>query len=223
MLLPLCKVVALDNNKRWMATEGAQVLLHEFKERVFQARRPKNSAEGAYQFRLQGNAWTVTYDGKTAMVDDSRGVRFIAYLLAHPGKSIPIATVLEAVDGQPKVAGSNGVLLDTQAQQAYRERLQELEEEIAEAKRFADLARHEHLCQEHETIVTELTATQGLKGRQRVSSDTDRFRRKVKMAISRSMDFFKGRLPEFYHHLRGSLHTGFTLCYAPDTTIPWTL
>ena len=105
MLLPLCEVVALDNNKRWMATEGAQVLLHEFKERVFQARRPKNSAEGAYQFRLQGNAWTVTYDGKTAMVDDSRGVRFIAYLLAHPGKSIPIATVLEAVDGQPKVAG----------------------------------------------------------------------------------------------------------------------
>jgi hypothetical protein len=223
MLLPLCEVVALDKNKRWMATEGAQVLLHEFKERAFQARRPKNGSEGAYQFRLQGNAWIVAYDGKVSVVDDSRGMRFIAYLLANLGKSIHAEKLIETVDGQAKPTGSNGAILDAQAQKAYQQRLGELEEEIDEAKRFADLARHERLCEEREKVIEELTAAKGLRGRRRATAEADRNRCLIKMALKRALTDLKNPQPELHQHLKCSLHTGHTLCYAPEAVLPWVL
>jgi hypothetical protein len=125
----------------------------------------------------------VTYDGKVAVVDDSRGMRFIAYLLANLGKSIHAEKLIEAVDGQAKPTGSHGAILDAQAQKAYQERLGELEEEIAEAKSFADLARHERLCEEREKVLEELTAAKGLRGRSRATVEADRNRCSIKMAL----------------------------------------
>jgi hypothetical protein len=223
LLLPLCEVVALDDHKRLLATAGAQVLLHEFKERVFGARRPKNGSEGAYQYRLQGNAWLVAYDGKVAVVDDSRGMHFIAFLLANPGKSIHAEKLIEAVDGQAKPAGSTGAILDAQAQKAYQQRLGELEEEIDEAKRFADLARHERLCEEREKVMEELTAAKGLRGRRRATAEADRNRCLIKMALKRALTDLKNPQPELHQHLKCSLHTGHTLCYAPEAVLPWVL
>ena len=36
-------------------------------------------------FRREGEFWTINYDATTFRLKDAKGLRYIAYLLSHPG------------------------------------------------------------------------------------------------------------------------------------------
>ena len=85
---------------------------------------------------------------------------------------------------------SAGEMLDERARRAYRERLADLEEAIAEAERRANAAGAARLQREREAILAELARAVGLGGRARhAGSATERARvnvqRRVKDAIAR--------------------------------------
>jgi hypothetical protein len=98
-------------------------------------------------FRRDGEFWTISYEGKGLRVKDAKGLQYIARLLRHPGVELHVADLaaggeagssLEPARGGAAGAivaglGDAGGVLDAPARAAYRQQLQDLEAELAEA------------------------------------------------------------------------------------------
>ena len=87
--------------------------------------------------------WLVGRDGGPSAVREMRGLRYLHLLLSRPGLDVPALALSDAVAGNVAaraVDGDAGPLLDRRALAAYRRRLGELDDELAEARAHADLA-----------------------------------------------------------------------------------
>ena len=87
----------------------------------------------------EGDVWTVRFDARTVRLKDAKGMRLLARLLSDPGHEI------HALDlaGAPGLVGGDdgGPVLDAAAKDAYRRRLNDLAEDLEEARRNNDLER----------------------------------------------------------------------------------
>lgn len=90
-----------------------------------------SSAENG-TFRLDGEYWTVGYDGRVLRLRDSKGLRVLAQLLANPGRPHPapdlerLGATGDEATARAIASGDAGEHLDIEARRAYRARLQEL-------------------------------------------------------------------------------------------------
>jgi hypothetical protein len=175
----------------------------------------------------------VTFAGRTATVRDSKGLRDIATLLAHPGRPVPAVELATAVGDarHPTEPGSGlhepgdlGEVVDADARRAYRERLRQLERDADDADRDADPARSAAIAAEREALVAELSSAYGLGGRpRRAGSPVERARSTVTARIRDSIKRVETAHPEFGRHLRVAIRTG-TLCsYEPERSVTWHL
>src|SRR5215831_14805475 len=104
-------------------------------------------------FRREGEYWTVLYEGSVARLKDAKGLRYLARLLADPGREFHAADLAAAgtQPAQPAPSGARdpagagvlrerpdlgdaGELLDARAKAAYQARLGELAAELEEAE-----------------------------------------------------------------------------------------
>ncbi len=117
-----------------------------------------------------------------------------------------------------------GEVADAQAIAQAAQRYQDLQEELAEAEQFNDLAATERLQTEMDQIVQYLTQAKGFAGRRRqAGDDADRLRRAVKQAIDRVIDRLRDTLPAAARHFDDAIHTGLFLSYEPQQQLPWAL
>jgi hypothetical protein len=193
-------------------------------------------------FRREGEYWTISYAGAVVRLKDSKGLRHLARLLAHPGREFH-AVDLEAADGTAVrevsvgpggragggelVAradlGDAGVMLDATAKAAYQARLSELEAELEEAEGFNDPARAATARQEMEFLVAELARAVGLGGRdRRAASHAERARLNVTRAIRAAMANLARANPALGRHLAATVRTGRYCSYTPDPRAPIT-
>ena len=188
-------------------------------------------------FRQEGEYWTVVFDGSVVRLRDAKGLRYLARLLAHPGREFH-AVDLEAAEGQaaplgsrasggePELAvrldlGDAGVLLDATAKAAYRSRLVELRAELEEAEGFHDPARATKARQEMDFLVGELARAVGLGGRdRRAASHAERARLNVTRAIRAAMANLARANPALGRHLSWTVRTGRYCSYTPDPRAP---
>jgi hypothetical protein len=151
-----------------------------------------------FAFLREGEYWSVTYGGATFRLKDSLGLGYLVRLLEHPGQEIHVldlageraaggagAGINEAID-----TGDAGELLDDEARRAYRRRLEDLEETVAEAESFGDAGRAARAREEIEMLGAELGRAVGLGGRaRRAGGAAERARsavqRRIKNAIER--------------------------------------
>jgi hypothetical protein len=118
--------------------------------------------------------------------------------------------------------GDAGERLDAPARAAYRQRLQDLEAELAEATEWADTGRAEKLRGEIEFLRGELSATYGLGGRARKAADTsDRARKAVTSRIRETIERIGKEHPALARHLENAIHTGTFCSYRPDRPLSW--
>ena len=117
-------------------------------------------SDGAGVFRREGDVWTVTWAGATVRLRDARGFAYLAVLLRHPDRELHATDIVRLAGGDevgngpgPRPdrelatnpdLGHAGPILDARAHAAYRARLAELREELAEAEGRNDLGRVEH-------------------------------------------------------------------------------
>lgn len=138
-----------------------------------------------------GEVWRLDFEGRrTLTLKHSRGIELLARLVERPGVEVHVLAL--ASDEQGASLGDDGAgdLLDDQAKRAYRERLVELERELAEAESHHDRGRAANVEREREALMTELSRAVGLGGRGRRSgSPSERARvnvqRRLKDAITR--------------------------------------
>ena len=85
-------------------------------------------------FRREGDYWSVVFEGRTVRVRDLKGMRYLAQLLAHPGREFHVLDLVAAETGQQTALGDAGEMLDERAKTAYRRRLAEIEDDIEQAR-----------------------------------------------------------------------------------------
>ena len=132
-------------------------------------------------FRREGDYWSVIYEGRTVRVRDLKGMRYLARLLADPGREFHVLDLVAAEIGSvaqmdssqaasvPRSAlGDAGEILDERAKDAYRRRLAEIEDDSEQARAIGDAERAAQADVERDFLVRELARAFGLGGRGRV-------------------------------------------------------
>ncbi len=187
-------------------------------------------AKPANMFLNEGEYWTVSYEGRVSRFKDSKGLRYLAYLLAHPYsefRATALATVSRPSESAAatsnmsecpsEILGDAGEVLDVQAKASYRQRIKDLTDELKEAKRTGDEKRGLRLDEEIEALSTELARAVGLGGRdRRAASSAERARvnvtRTIRIAIGRIKDHDSGLAT----YLDKTIRTGTFCSYQPD-------
>jgi hypothetical protein len=176
-------------------------------------------------FRREGDYWSVVFERRTVRVRDLKGIRYLAQLLANPGREVHVLDLVAGVTGQPMPLGDAGVMLDERAKTAYRRRLAEIEDDIEQARALADDRREAQADAERDFLIRELARAVGLGGRgRRATSASERARSGVTRAIRQAMTRIGEHHPELGEHLNRAVRTGTYCAYVPDPGAPaaWT-
>jgi tetratricopeptide (TPR) repeat protein len=178
---------------------------------------PPESAGGV--FRRSGTFWTVTWRGREATLPAVKGMADLAVLLSQPDRE---THVLDLVGATATPRGDLGEVIDASAREAYRTRLAELDERLAEAEAAGDADASETAAGEREFLLAELGAAYGLGGRaRRVGDPAERARTTVTSRIRDAIARIDTELPELGRHLRASVRTGTYCVYAPEAPTVW--
>ena len=106
----------------------------------------------------------------------------------------------------------------------YKQRLDDLRDELEEATTAGDLGRAARARDEIEVLTRELAAAYGLGGRARTAGDpAERWRKAVTNQIRRTLERIRGGHPDLGRHLENALRTGVFCSYAPERPIIWRL
>ena len=189
-------------------------------------------------FRLEGEYWTVAYEGSVVRLKDTKGLRHLARLLTQPAREFH-AVDLEAADSRPAVGsrgraggdelevrpdlGDAGTLLDATAKTAYKARMGELRAELEETERCNDPIRAAKTRAELDFLADELARAVGLGGRdRRAASHAERARLNATRAIRAAMANLADANPTLGRHLSSAIRTGRYCSYTPDPRVPIT-
>jgi tetratricopeptide (TPR) repeat protein len=185
-------------------------------------------------FRREGDYWTVIFDGHTVRVRDLKGMRYLARLLADPGREYHVLDLVAAETGSgaqvdsgptaglPRSAlGDAGEMLDARAKDAYRRRLAEIDDDIGQARAIGDAERTAQADAERDFLVRELSRAVGLGGRdRRAASVSERARVGVTRAVRQAMARIGEHHPPLGEHLSRTVRTGTYCAYLPDPRAP---
>ncbi len=184
-------------------------------------------------FRSEGDVWVVGLDGAEHRVRATKGLGYVASLLAAPARQIHALDLVGSVGGDSRRAGrgaaaeleparaSGEEVLDARARAAYRERIEMLQAGIDEAEEWNDSSRASKAREELDFLVEELTAASGLGGRSRsFTSDAERARVNATRAIRSAVSKIGEHDTQLAWHLDRSLRTGTYCSYEPDREAP---
>lgn len=184
-------------------------------------------------FARDGDTWAVGLDGHVVRLRDLKGLRYVARLLAEPGREFHALDLVAVERGSvPDVGGTAaapdgglGPLLDDRARRAYRRRLADIDEDIEEARRMCDPERAALAERDRDFIVRELARAVGLGGRPRpTGSSAERARTSVTRSIRYALARIAEHHPPVAAHLEHAVRTGTYCAYQPDPAAPvaWT-
>lgn len=217
--------------RRTLRRVGAQLHLDELDETPEAKATPSTSSV----FRLDGDTRTITFDGRSILLRDLKGMRYLARLLAEPGREFHVMDVVAVEQGVRGPGDSDwvsqelpatrhsdaGPMLDSQAKEAYRRRLAEIEDDIDEATALGDTDRVALAAADRDYLVRELARAVGLGGRQRMSGSTSE---RARASVTRALRYALARIAEHHpslgDHLEQTIRTGTYCCYLPDPRVP---
>lgn len=220
-VVPLTRALSLTDNRLSLDLPYIEALL------VSQADR---SLGEPYTFRKQGEYWAIRYEGAQFNLPNLKGLRYIACLVATPGRQFHVLELVSRVEGRApgtpltlsdlsetglRVEGlrEEDDLLDKNARAEYRHRLAELrqkkslgEEELGE-KRWLE---------------SQLRGATGLGGRPRkVPSEAEKARVNVTNLVRSAIQKVDLHDPALAIFLGNSIKTGLRCSYVPDRPITW--
>ena len=172
---------------------------------------------GDEEIRRMGDYWSITFTGDQVLLRHSKGLEYLATLLAAPGHEIHVLDLTG--DGSRGGAEADGAdeILDRRARDAYRRRLLDLAADREEAAGNNDLGRVERIDGEIEFLVAELSGAMGLTGRsRRTVSASERARQAVTKSIRAAMSRIDDVCPALGAHLDATVRTGTYCSYRPD-------
>ena len=168
--------------------------------------------------------WTAGCGDTSVRLHDSKGLRYLAELVRHPGTERHALDLVDIVEGVPagdtgldrRRLGDAGVLLDAQGRAAYRHRIAELRDAVEDALDVEDDDRAAQLQTELDALVGELARAFGLGGRDRkAASVAEKARLNVTRALRSALAKLAEALPEPGAVLDRRVRTGLFCAYEP--------
>jgi hypothetical protein len=190
-------------------------------------------------FRREGEFWTVAFAGRMCRLKDVKGLRYLAFLLGAAGHDVHVLELASAAAGleprsarpatEPGLRSATAEIdaaLDTRAKEEYRRRLEELDDDLRQAREWGDPERAARIEEEIDVLTGELARAVGLGGRDRCRpSPAERARVSVTKAIRSAIRAIEQHHPDLGAHLTASVRTGRLCTYAPPGETPprWAL
>lgn len=170
-----------------------------------------------------GSWWVASSHGTSVRQRDTKGLRYLAELVAAPGAERHALDLVDRIEGigtagQPdrRSLGDAGELLDSQARTAYRHRIEALRTAAEDALEEGRLDDAEALQTELDALVAQLAQAFGLGGRSRVAgSAAERARLNVTRALRAALANLREALPEAGAALDRGVRTGMYCAYEP--------
>ena len=204
------------------------------------------AAERRAVFSKEGEFWRIGFENDSFSLRESKGLSYLAQLLRFPGREFHALDLIHGIAsdahdtsvrpgsslprGEDALAaaglhtgdlGDAGEMLDDQAKAQYRRRLEELGDELAEAKSLGNVGRAERAEAEIEALTAELSRAVGLGGRNRkAASASERARQSVTHAIKSALDRIEENRRELGAVLSRRISTGTFCAYYPDPAVP---
>ena len=176
---------------------------------------------GRARFRREGAVWAIEYASTAVRLPHSKGFADLGVLLARPGQSVP-AVELMARDGGVVAEGRGDPLLDEEARNELRRRIEAIDREIAEASEAGFTVRADRLQDERDDLVHATAAALGLGGRSRRAPDAaERARKAVTARVRNAVERIRTVHPSLAAHLDRSIDTGSWCAYRPERPIDW--
>jgi hypothetical protein len=169
---------------------------------------------GEWALRRDGTDWLLEAGVEHARLRDSRGMGYLAALLAAPGREI---AALDLVAGGAGLSATGAdPVLDPVARDAYRRRLAALNDVLDAADLSGDRARAVEAAHERDALLGELRRATGLGGRDRgLSGAEERARVNVTRTLRITLTRITELAPRAGAHLTASIRTGRACRYQP--------
>jgi hypothetical protein len=163
--------------------------------------------------RRRGSHWLFALDGRSALVEHSVGMGYLATLLDNPGHEL---TAVELAHGVVAEVTSAQPVLDQAATAHYRRWLANLEAELDEHEANHDAGQAEKVRTERDWLLGELSAAAGLAGRVReFAGAEEKARIAVGKAIRRALTRIAAADAVIGDVLRDGVRTGTRCSYDP--------
>lgn len=225
MIVPLSEVVACDVDGHlsvlpsWETYQSAYCQRHLADQTV--------SAEPGYVFEWDGDSWRLVFDGGCTTIKNIKGTRLLATLLSNPCRDLYCPDIRAQESGNPilKVNEFKDVITDDAAKKAYKNKLQEWEEELADAKACNDYGRQAAAQENVDSLKEHLLRLHGYNGRTRkFSTNAERARKAVRKNIITILNGEgMSKLPKAQRHFNNCISFGTFICYAPEEEIDWVI
>jgi hypothetical protein len=189
--------------------------------------RSSGAAADLATLARDGKWWVAACDGTRLRLQDSKGLAYLADLVAHPGVERHALDLVDRVEGvdpggiDRRTLGDAGELLDSRARTAYRRRIEQLRAEADEAIESGMLERAESIQDELDLLVAQLAAAFGVGGlERRAASATERARLNVTRAVRSAITRISEGLPQAGAALDRRVRTGIYCRYEPGDDQP---
>ncbi len=184
---------------------------------------PASVAAGVGTLERDGSWWTASFQGTGARLRDTKGMRYVAELVAAPGVERHALDLVDRIEGAPEPGqidrrrlGDAGEMLDAAARAAYRARIEQLRAQSDDALEAGLHDRAEALQAEVDELVSQLAQAFGLGGRaRRASSAAERARLNVTRAIRAATAHLRDAIPVGGSALDRHIRTGTYCAYEP--------
>ena len=179
-----------------------------------------------------GSWWTATCGETTARLRHTKGLAYLADLIARPGAERHALDLVDLVEGVSESGvdrrrlGDAGALRAARSRDAYRRRVAELRDDVEEALDAEDDDRAAAKQAELDALVAELARAFGLGGRERkASSAAEKARLNVTRALRAAIATLRDALPESGAVLDRRVRTGLFCAYEPhpDDKALWSI
>jgi len=174
--------------------------------------------------------WTASYRGAQVRLPITKGLGYLAELVAHPGVERHVFDLVDRVEGTAASAdpdrralGDAGPVLDARARLEYRRRIEQLRTEADDAIGAGLLETAEAKQGELDALVAQLAQAFGLGGRdRRAASAAERARLNVTRALRTAIARLSEALPGAGDALDRGVRTGLYCAYEPaDDEVCW--
>lgn len=168
------------------------------------------------RFRRDGSVRIFGFGTSSFALPDLVGFRYLARLLGTPGVDVSAWDLVRLEKGLTVAPQSGIEAIDDSARRAYRQRVAELDEEIAAADVDGDHGRSDAAAHERAFLLAELGRSVGRRGVRSTGDGRERARTSVYRSLHYGLGRIADRNPLMAAHLRRGLTTGLWCRYDPD-------
>jgi hypothetical protein len=167
----------------------------------------------------RGRFWDVVFHDERATVAHTKGVADIVVLMSRPDKDVSALDLYGSGDR----SSSAGDVVDRDALMAYRRRVNDLDDEIAEAAAHNDIVRRARLEEERDAVIDELrrVTTHQAGPRTFANYPAERARKAVAARVRDAIRRLADDAPALASHLDGAVVTGMQCRYRGDGGPEW--